>query len=72
MRCIVSTKHKQKTCYFTASTSNVLSVYGFDLVVSLNMSKDGSDRHEICLFAHSETAELANDDALVFMVEDIL
>jgi hypothetical protein len=71
-RCIVSTKHEQKTYHFTPSTSNVLSAYGVDLVVSLNMVEDGPDRHDICVFAHSNITEVSGDDALGVIVEDLL
>jgi hypothetical protein len=71
-RCILGSKYDEKPHHFTASGPNVFSAYGLDLVISLNMTADGSDRHDICLFAVTDVPEVAGDKELAVIVEDLL
>jgi hypothetical protein len=71
-RCILGSKYDEKPHHFTASGPNVFSAYGLDLVISLDLTADGSDRHDICLFAVTDTPEVAGDKELAVIVEDLL
>jgi len=71
-RCILGSKYDEKPHHFTASGPNVFSAYGLDLVISLNLTADGSDRHDICLFAVTDVPEVAGDKELAVIVEDLL
>jgi hypothetical protein len=71
-RCILGSKYDEKPHHFTASGPDVFSAYGLELVVSLNLTADGSDRHDICLFAVADIPELAGDKELAVIVEDLL
>ncbi|KAH8805455.1 hypothetical protein F5884DRAFT_799316 [Xylogone sp. PMI_703] len=71
-RCILSNKYDEKPHHFTASGPNVFSAYGLDLVISLNLTADGTDRHDICLFAVTDVTEVADDKELAVIVEDLL
>jgi hypothetical protein len=71
-RCILGSKYEEKLHHFTGSGPNVFSAYGLELVISLNLTADGSDRHEICLFAVSGVPEVAGDKELAVIVEDLL
>lgn len=50
----------------------VFSAYGMSLVVSLIMSKDNYDRHELCLFVVESLDCIDNGKALSVVVEDLL
>jgi len=71
-RCILGSKYDEKPHHFTASGPNVFSAYGLELVISLNLTADGSDKHDICLFAVADVPEVAGDKELAVIVEDLL
>jgi hypothetical protein len=47
-------------------------ILGSKYDISLNMTADGSDRHDICLFAVTDVPEVAGDKELAVIVEDLL
>ena len=71
-RCILGSKYDEEPHHFTASGPDAFSAYGLDLVVSLNLTDDDSDRHDICLFAVADIPLLTGDKELAVIVEDLL
>jgi hypothetical protein len=70
-RCILGSKYDTKLYHITASGPNIFSAYGLELAISLNLTGDGSDKHDICLFAVSGLPEVADDRELAVIVEDL-
>jgi hypothetical protein len=71
-RCILGSKYDGKQYHITAFGPNIFSAYGLELAISLNLTGDGSDKHDICLFAVSDLPEVGDDRELAVVVEDLL
>lgn len=71
-RCLHSSKYEEKQHHLTTSNHDVFSAYGLNLVVSLNLTVDGVDRNDVCLFAMDDVPELIGDVELGVIVEDLL
>jgi hypothetical protein len=71
-RCLHSRKYDEKQHHLTASSDDVFSAYGLNLVVSLNLMENSVDRSDICLFAIDNIPESMGDVGLAVIVEDLL
>jgi hypothetical protein len=71
-RCHHGRKYEEKRHHLAASTDDVASAYGLNIVVSLNLIGNGVDRNDICLFAIDKIPELIDSAGLVVIVEDLL
>ncbi len=68
-RCLHSRKYEEKRHHSPASSYDVFSAYGLNVVVSLNLIGNGVDRNDICLFATDTIPGLTDNVGLAVIVE---